>query len=273
LICLANYADEHGICWPSQSTIAKETELSERSATIWLQKLEKQGFITRKRRHRRDGSRTTDYITLQLGKRPDPTEKSQTAESADRRNLTANGDKPNRISAQAKPQQLHPIEPPLEPSEEPPTGAKAHGEALFDELWEAWPVSERPDKRGVAKAAFQRLARADQHCAVQQATTFRALMVRRKQPPFMIPYLKERQFLELVDAPPQDRDGDFIITLDRPEWQAWAEHNGGRLASYMATQGRLICKTRWPEDARQPASQANSHPETPNQSHNRSMPR
>jgi hypothetical protein len=36
LICLANYADEHGICWPSQSTIAKETELSERSATIWL---------------------------------------------------------------------------------------------------------------------------------------------------------------------------------------------------------------------------------------------
>lgn len=64
LICLANYADENGECWPSQATIAKETELSERSVREWLQKLEDAGIISREHRQRQDGSRKSDLIRL-----------------------------------------------------------------------------------------------------------------------------------------------------------------------------------------------------------------
>lgn len=64
LICLANYADEDGKCWPSQATIAAETELSERSVREWLQKLEEAGFVSREPRRRDDGYRASDLIRL-----------------------------------------------------------------------------------------------------------------------------------------------------------------------------------------------------------------
>ncbi|MBL4645069.1 MAG: hypothetical protein COA52_11595 [Hyphomicrobiales bacterium] len=36
LLCLANYANEKGECWPNQRTIANETELSTRTTRQWL---------------------------------------------------------------------------------------------------------------------------------------------------------------------------------------------------------------------------------------------
>jgi len=70
LICLANYADEHGECWPSQETIAAETELSERSVREWLQKLEEAGLLTRTPRRREDGYRASDLIRLACKNQP-----------------------------------------------------------------------------------------------------------------------------------------------------------------------------------------------------------
>lgn len=66
LMCLANYADENGECWPSQATIAKETELSERSVREWLQRLEDAGLIEREHRQRADGSRKSDLIRMKF---------------------------------------------------------------------------------------------------------------------------------------------------------------------------------------------------------------
>lgn len=40
----------------------------------------------------------------------------------------------------------------------------------------------------------------------------------------MIPYLKNREFENLADAPEINADGKFIITPQRPEWPAWREH-------------------------------------------------
>lgn len=66
LLALANYADQDGRCWPSQVTLTRDTGLSER--TIWaaMQRLEAAGTISRERRHRSDGYRTSDIVTISL---------------------------------------------------------------------------------------------------------------------------------------------------------------------------------------------------------------
>jgi DNA-binding MarR family transcriptional regulator len=67
LVALADYAgSEHGECWPSQATLARETELSERAVRKYLKKLEDDGFIKRKRRGTESGGRTSDLITLDM---------------------------------------------------------------------------------------------------------------------------------------------------------------------------------------------------------------
>lgn len=64
LLALANYADEDGNCFPSQSRLAEDACLSLRTVVTLLAALEERKFITRERRSRRNGSRTSDAITL-----------------------------------------------------------------------------------------------------------------------------------------------------------------------------------------------------------------
>lgn len=66
LLAVANYADEEGICWPSQEQLAEDTELSRHSIMRAIDHLEGLGFLSRERRHRKDGSRTSDLIMLDL---------------------------------------------------------------------------------------------------------------------------------------------------------------------------------------------------------------
>lgn len=224
LMCLANYANEKGECWPSQKTISREAELSERSTRDWLQKLEAQGFISRSRRHRSDGSRTSDHVVLNLSRAPTSGENNLTADSAARPNQAANGSKPSGSSLHTYRQELPGIEPSPKPSEEPSSGAQARGTDGFKKLWDDWPTKERPKKIKAAQWAFDRLSPDEQVTAVQQARRFRRLAKARKELALMIPYLKNRQFVDLKGAPEINADGKFIITPDRPEWPAWRKH-------------------------------------------------
>lgn len=52
LITIANYADERGVCWPSQHLIARQTEQSIDSVQRRLKELEAEGFLTHKSRRR-----------------------------------------------------------------------------------------------------------------------------------------------------------------------------------------------------------------------------
>jgi DNA-binding MarR family transcriptional regulator len=61
---LAERADNNGRCWPSQDTIAEDANVSSRTAFAALKELEAAGWIERERRQRRDGSRTSDMITI-----------------------------------------------------------------------------------------------------------------------------------------------------------------------------------------------------------------
>lgn len=67
LLALANYADAELRCWPSHSTLAEDTGLSQRTILTAFKRLEAAGIITRTLRHRPDGSRNTDVISLSLG--------------------------------------------------------------------------------------------------------------------------------------------------------------------------------------------------------------
>jgi len=131
LICLANYANERGECWPSQRTIAHEAELSRRTAITWLNRLERDRFITRKRRQSKDGFRTSDLVTLQLDKLPEPSEpfdvddmegKNLSAKSAPRQNLSESDCQPRCISRSKNDRQVHSKEPSPKPLKEPSSG-------------------------------------------------------------------------------------------------------------------------------------------------------
>lgn len=67
LVALANFADEEGSCFPGRDRLAAMTCQSPRTITRHLQALEERGLIRVERRHRENGSRTTNRYILRLG--------------------------------------------------------------------------------------------------------------------------------------------------------------------------------------------------------------
>ena len=70
LLCVATFANDQGVCNPSQETIVKVTEYSERSVREWLKKLEDLGFLTRQKPKKSRGHPPTDIITLNMELEP-----------------------------------------------------------------------------------------------------------------------------------------------------------------------------------------------------------
>ena len=67
LCAIADYADSNGIAWPSQTSLAEDTEFSERAVRNAIQLLELKGLLATQKRHRKDGSRKADLLTLAIG--------------------------------------------------------------------------------------------------------------------------------------------------------------------------------------------------------------
>ncbi len=74
LLVLANYANEFGVSWPSQKTLADQTALGERTVRRVLADMERRGVIRRIVRRRGNGSRQSDMILLSAfeGRKPAP---------------------------------------------------------------------------------------------------------------------------------------------------------------------------------------------------------
>lgn len=58
-MALCMFSDRYGICWPGQKTLARNTGRKERTIMRHLQHLENNGYITKKKRYRKDGSQTS----------------------------------------------------------------------------------------------------------------------------------------------------------------------------------------------------------------------
>jgi hypothetical protein len=70
LIALAYHAGDDGLCWPGQSTLAMETNLSLRAVRGAIAALRAMGLISCTERRREGGSRRSDHIVLNIGAQP-----------------------------------------------------------------------------------------------------------------------------------------------------------------------------------------------------------
>jgi hypothetical protein len=66
LLYLVERADRSGTCWSKGKTIAEATGIGRTTVYEALATLEHRGLITRRHRHRSDGTRASDEITLVL---------------------------------------------------------------------------------------------------------------------------------------------------------------------------------------------------------------
>jgi hypothetical protein len=64
LMALADAADDHGVCWPSVSTLAKKCSVSTRTVQRSLRVLIDSGLLTAELRRRGDGSSTSNRYRL-----------------------------------------------------------------------------------------------------------------------------------------------------------------------------------------------------------------
>ena len=156
LLALANYANETMVCWPSQETLANDTELSSR--TIWnaLQSLEGRKVISRAKRKRADGTRASDVITLHFG--------SETAATDQLANPAKSTRKFCEDNSQILPNPLATVATltTFEPSIDDPSGANAPSRRARDDFpngaFDVW-YELYPNKVGkhAARKAFEKV--------------------------------------------------------------------------------------------------------------------
>lgn len=144
LLVLANYADEQGICWPSQETLAKGTEQSVDTVQRQLRKLAEMGLIEIVKRplgRGRWSGRT--YRLNMLPKPTEPQNAAQPAHKAPTGSLEGPQFEPQPARDRAavdpvtEPQALRhepSIEPSLEPSLELPTTTKVESNRKLSAL-------------------------------------------------------------------------------------------------------------------------------------------
>jgi hypothetical protein len=73
LAALATFADEHGVCWPSQSTLAAKLKRSRPTINRILQGLADLGLLSIEHRHGRDGARLSCRYRLGFTRDPGAT--------------------------------------------------------------------------------------------------------------------------------------------------------------------------------------------------------
>ncbi len=113
LLVLANYANEYGISWPSQRTLADQTALGERTVRRLLGAMEAKGIIRRIQRRRGNGSRQSDMILLLAfeGRKPAPPGLLEDEEEPDypsHSEQPANRDNRPDLPPDNRPQRPHP---------------------------------------------------------------------------------------------------------------------------------------------------------------------
>lgn len=95
LLVVANYVGPDGTTFVGQETISEQACCSIKTVERALAAFEKAGWIERERRHRKDGSRTSDLIISKGPKHPERRENDQTDNKSGRRS-------PNRHPVQTK---------------------------------------------------------------------------------------------------------------------------------------------------------------------------
>lgn len=125
------------------------------------------------------------------------------------------------------------------------------GVGPFQDWWLTIPVANRPQNRLACENLFLRLpAEIDRTNAVRYWPLHFRIQALRGKAISLQNYLRDKNWRELVDAPEIDRDGEFIITPAREEWEPWLEdirtRHGIVQAQSAMKLGLIIRPDRWP---------------------------
>src|SRR5690606_24694259 len=139
LLALANFANEHGVCWPSQETISELTSQGVRTVRRHLATLEEMGMIARQARIREDGTYASDAYHLLMGDHGPNLPKAKSAAGQNGKRRTArsspaaksaagrNGRRPKTTEPAANLAAPTPPTEEFEPSNEPGSGGAPPG--------------------------------------------------------------------------------------------------------------------------------------------------
>lgn len=250
LLTISCFMNELGDgCYPTQKQLCDATGLSERAVRDHLQIAEDRGWIKRKE-HGFRGQRWRNHEYQAVW--PDPQDVGERA--APDAGPSDQGAAPSSercgTSHQNVRQEVPPTSPDTNPYTSPPSAPERAGEGDFDILWSRWPEGQRPDNRKHAEGLFRRLSPEEKSQALSAFESYSTAMIRRGKPRRMVTYLKERLFIDFVDAPEVDEDGRFRITPKRPEWGAWLgvirKKYGDDAVQRTVMRGFYLPETRWP---------------------------
>lgn len=188
LLVLANYADEHMRCWPSQRRLADDTCLTDRTIRKLLSDLEQRGIITRTERQRDDGSRASDVIHLRFDGAP-ISGGAEMVSGGVRKQLPGGAEMVSGLTT---------FEPSTEPSKD--TDGEPEG---FAEWWEAYP---RKLAKGAARKAYRAaLKKTDAGSLLASLRAYSFSDVDRFVP-HGATWLNDERWLDSSDPPPSVAD-------------------------------------------------------------------
>jgi hypothetical protein len=163
LLALANYADENGVCWPSQGRLTLDTEASLDTVQRQTKKLIEDGFLSVTRPPKRRGQWQTFNYQLNMGNqtaKPQNAARQETPETAappigymgvglpnavrsdrissqpGRTAKPQSAREPSRIAVRPNPSIEHSIEPSREPSHQHPRAQPTLGAAARRAAWQ-----------------------------------------------------------------------------------------------------------------------------------------
>lgn len=208
-----------GSIFPSQTTIADESGLSERTVRTMLAKLEELGVIERRSRRAGEGrgNRKTDAYTLHPNGRFD-----EPADIAGRSEQPANEPRATGNELQ------------ITPLIEVDKAEVDRASCSFDDFWSVWP---RKDARKTAEAAWSKaIKRAPAQLIVDAARAYASSPYRpeKKFVPYGASWLNQDRWTDPLPEPSTDApgrtspDGRFLEGMDR----------GARLAARMNSERR-----------------------------------
>lgn len=120
LLVLANYADEHGICWPSQETLASNAGMSLDTVQRQTKKLQETGFLAVTRPPKRRGQWQTFVYQLCMPGRPSATPQNAARSECASEQIDDGHCGPARPQSDRKPgRTAMRLKPSIEPSSEP----------------------------------------------------------------------------------------------------------------------------------------------------------
>lgn len=159
LMVLAEAADTAGIVFLGQDTIAERCDTRRETVNRAIKRLEERGLLSRKRRNRADGSRTSDLIHLSLC---DDMQRDEIAHREGAYVTISQGQ--CDLNAQQEP----PVNPQIKdissehlPEGPKPTKTKTDYPVEFESLWVTYPHVQGRSSKKAAHAQWVKLAAAD----------------------------------------------------------------------------------------------------------------